>query len=43
MGINKRIFGEGNMIEFIIGIIVGAILGIILMAMMAIAGESDER
>ena len=31
------------MIEFIFGIIVGAILGIILMAMMAIAGDSDEQ
>ena len=31
------------MIEFIFGIIVGAILGVILMAMMAIAGDSDEQ
>ena len=31
------------MIEFIFGIIVGTILGIILMALMAIAGESDEQ
>ena len=43
MGISKRIFGKGSMIEFIFGIIIGAILGIILMAMMAIAGDSDEQ
>lgn len=42
---NKYIFnkGENHMIGFLIGIFVGGVIGVTVMAMMNIASESDKH